>query len=367
MGYAVRKTVVISAVNIRKGGTLTILRDCLRSASALCPDCRVIALVHDRSLCDFPGIEYVEMPDTVKSWSRRLWCEYVTMRKLSLKFGPVHVWLSLHDTTPRVKAEHRAVYCQTSFPFLKPKIQDLVFDPKIFLFTLFTRFAYRVGVHSNDYLISQTGWFRAGLSEMLSFPSEKIIVFPPERSSSVLDPSVHVKPQFIFPATPDCHKNFEVLCEAARLLEAELGKGRFKVVLTINGTENRYSRWIRRKWGAVESIDFHGFVSREALVALYSESAALVFPSRVETWGLPISEYSSLQRPMILADLPYAHETASGCSAVSFFNPDDPKALASRMKAVLDADLSLFSDVSQTVAESPSVEDWRSLFGLLGV
>ena len=35
------------------------------------------ALVHKRELADYPHIEYIEMPDVIKGWGRRLWCEYV--------------------------------------------------------------------------------------------------------------------------------------------------------------------------------------------------------------------------------------------------------------------------------------------------
>ena len=58
MDGSVPKTVVVSAVNIRKGGTLTILRDCLEYLSGLAQtgEWKVVALVHDRSLCEYPSI-----------------------------------------------------------------------------------------------------------------------------------------------------------------------------------------------------------------------------------------------------------------------------------------------------------------------
>ena len=77
-----RKTIVVSAVSLRKGGTLTILQDCLCYLSALAADgnYRVIALVHKRELADYPHIEYIEMPDVIKgcansfTWElRRCW------------------------------------------------------------------------------------------------------------------------------------------------------------------------------------------------------------------------------------------------------------------------------------------------------
>lgn len=367
------KTIVVSAVNLRKGGTLTILRGCLQHLSCLVAageDYRVVALVHRRSLCDYPGIEYIEMPWCIRSWAHRLWAEYVTMNRISRRIAEedgrkVWLWLSMHDTTPRVEAEHQEVYCHTSFPFLKLRVRDWVMDPKIPLFSMLTRWAYRINIHRNDSIIVQQNWFADALSTLLSVPRSTFRVIPPTppeadaesalrapcplagggiagslrsrlmpcvpTSASAPIPSV----LFFYASTPDCHKNFETLCEAARILEADPEAGEFKVILTIKGDENRYSRWLHKRWGEVKSVDFHGFMSKQELFATYAACDCFVFPSRIETWGLPISEYISTKRSsdpgLILSDLPYAHETAAGTEA-AYFNPDDPAELAALMK-----------------------------------
>ena len=61
MGQSLPRVIVVSAVNIRKGGTLTILRECLQYLSER-DGLKVYALVHDRKLCEYPGIEYREFP-----------------------------------------------------------------------------------------------------------------------------------------------------------------------------------------------------------------------------------------------------------------------------------------------------------------
>ena len=336
MGEALPRVIVVSAVNIRKGGTLTILRECLQYLSQQ-EWLKVYALVHNKKLCEYPGIEYLEFPWTVKGWGRRLWCEYATMHRVSLdierKEGQeIDTWLSMHDTTPRVKARHREVYCHTSFPFLKWHLRDLFMDPKIPMFAMFTRFAYRINVHRNDCLIVQQEWFRDGLSRITGFPKEKIRVIPPKVSVEGIEPETIVSdvPLFLYVSTPDCHKNFETLCEAARLLEREVGTGKFKVVLTIAGTENRYARWVRKHWGDVDSIEFKGLMPKEKLFGYYKAATCFVFPSRVETWGLPITEYKLLNGGrMLLADLPYAHETSEGGG--EFFPATD----APKLKALM--------------------------------
>ena len=366
MEQTVRKHIVVSAVNLRKGGTLTVLRECLQYLSGQ-PDLDVTALVHKRSLCDFPGIRYVEIPWSIRGWGRRLWCEYVTMHRISKSLPETDLWLSLHDTTPRVRAKRQAVYCHTSFPFLKVHGRDFRMDPKIPLFALLTRFAYRIGVHRNRYLIVQQNWFREGLSSLLHFPAKRIIVAPPHFQPVAIPAEINKDsiPLFFFPSTPDCHKNFETVCQAAALLEKELGPGRCKVVITVNGSENRYAAWLKKQWGHVSSIDFHGFMSKEELSQYYGLAACLVFPSRVETWGLPISEFMPTGKPMLLADLPYAHETAAGAGCVAFFPPEDASVLARHMMAVIRNDRSAFSPVPPQPVEHPHARDWHELFSIL--
>lgn len=348
MGETVRRTVVVSAVNIRKGGTLTILRSCLKHLSGLSGQYRIVALVHDRSLCDFPDIEYIEMPRCTRSWFRRLWAEYVTMHRISLDIArqgderKVWMWLSMHDTTPRVVAEHQEVYCHTSFPFMKAKFQDLLMDPKIVLFRFFTKWAYRINIRRNDSIIVQQNWFANAMSEMLNVPRDKFRVIPPESAvirPSTTDPAARNSiPLFFYPGTPDCHKNFETLCHAAAILESETGQGKFKAVITIRGDENRYARFLRSRWGDVSSIDFHGFMSKDELFRTYTAADCLVFPSRIESWGLPISEFKTYNAasPMLLADLPYAHESAGtdDARAVHYFSPCDARELADLMRSI---------------------------------
>ena len=364
------KTIVISAVSLRKGGTLTILRNCLSflSESALSKEYRIIALVHKKELANFPNIQYVEMPDIIKGWGRRLWCEYVTMFQLSKAFDPVYLWLSLHDTTPRVKAERQAAYCQTSFPFYKWHWRDFLFDYKIPLFSIFTRLVYRINVHKNIYLIVQQEYLRQGLSKMLGVEKKHFIVAPPELKRYDLSPSVKHKNiyyTFLFVSTPDCHKNFETLCEAARLLENEIGQNSFRVLLTIDGTENKYSRWILKKWGKVNSIRFEGLMDQNKLFNCYASVDCLVFPSKVETWGLPISEFMSTGKPMLLADLPYAYGAAAGSKKTAFFSPEDASQLKIMMKRLVEKDESDLQNVRLKEIDNPKAFSWKELFHYL--
>lgn len=365
------KTIVVSAVNLRKGGTLTILRNCLEFLSGLVRtnEYKVVALVHKKNLAEYPGIEYIEIPWTTKSWLLRLWCEYVTMYRISKQLSPVYLWLSLHDTTPNVRAERQAVYCHNPFPFYPWRWKELFLNYRIVCFAWFSRYIYQINLHRNFRVLVQQQWIRQRFVQMFHLSGEQIIVTLPAMSVPIL----HVDKEegissiytFLYPSYGDIHKNFELLCRATALLEKEIGKGRFKVVLTISGNENKYTRWLYSQWGKVTSLNFAGFMDRKRLYFTYAEADCLVFPSKVETWGLPISEYADFGKPMLLADLPYAHETAAGSKQTAFFALEDVEALKEYMKRLVFRDNSFLSRIPKQDITSPKSSSWKELFDLL--
>ena len=370
------KTIVVSAVNLKVGGTLTILRDCLRYLSGLAEtgDYRIVALVYKQEVADYPNIEYIEMQWPKKAWIYRLWCEYVTMRKISRELSPVFLWLSLHDTTPNVEAERRAVYCHNSFPFYRWRMREILFTPKVVLFSLFSKYVYKTNIHKNTYVSVQQQWLRKAFMHWFGLPEEAIIVAPPVHSKERLK-VVNVPEQeettgkdysFIYAAAPDSHKNFECICRATEWLQQQKPNLHFKVFMTVNGKENAYTRWLFSHWGkSIPALQFIGYLDKELLYKYYQESDCLIFSSKVETWGLPITEFAAYNKPMLLSDLPYAHETAGGCQHVAFFNPDSPEELSTQMEKLITGDASFLIHPEKEVIHPPLAGSWHDLFNIL--
>lgn len=374
-----QKTIVISAVNLRKGGTLTILRQCLEylSGVALSNNYRVVALVHKRSLSDYPHVEYIEVPWTVESWAKRLWCEYVEMEKIRREqIGDVDLWLSLHDATPHVTARRQAVYCHTPFPFFPIKVSDFLLDPKIPLFGLLTQFAYRINQRRNRYIIVQQGWLRDAFMAKFSLKQDAVIVARPDLDP-VTRPNVKVaqaeglegKYVFFYAATPDTHKDFQTLCKATELLGKYVSPERFEVILTVGGEENKYAKYLKQKFGHIPSLRFAGLMDKPQLFASYERADCFVFPSRIETWGLPITEYMEVhegKRPIILPHLSYAYETSLGAEQVAFFRSCDAEDLARLMVEAVQGNYQSFeARPPKPEFAPPTARGWDELFSLL--
>ena len=106
-------------------------------------------------------------------------------------------------------------------------------------------------------------------------------------------------------------------------------------------------------------------MDRNRLYDTYGQADCLVFPSRVETWGLPISEFAAFGKPMLLADLPYAHETAAGSPLTAFFPPTSPAELKELMKRLVQGDSSFLNPVPARNIAAPTARTWEETFRLM--
>lgn len=359
-----RKVIVVSAVNLVEGGTLSVLQDCLLELSARWShEYDILALVHKADIVGVEGVRYLEYPLSKRSWFLRLYFEYFGFKELSKAIQP-ELWLSLHDTTPNVVSRRRAVYCHNPSPFYRISLREAWLEPKFFLFNLLYRFVYRINISKNDFVIVQQEWLRQRFREM--FGVETCVVAHPDIKYSIQEtgkPKNSCETVFFFPSLPRVFKNIEIIGEAARILERE-GRNNIKVLLTIDGAENRYSRWLHRRYGDCPLIVFLGRVTRDQVYAHYGRSDCLIFPSRLETWGMPLTEFKAFKKPILAADLPYAHETIGNYGLARFFSPDDPVALASLMIDIASGN-NVFDTTNFSPPAEPYAKGWRELFEIL--
>ncbi len=363
-----RDRIVLSGVNCVSGGILGVFQEALHSVvDEYGDEYEIIAIVHRRELFDVDNVSYLEFPTVKSSWIRRLWFEYKTLTKISGQLRP-KLWLSMHDMTPNVHADIRAVYCHNSSPFYRFQWLEALLDPKFGLFTLFYRYLYAINIGKNDFVIVQQSWIRREFQRMYGIRNV-IVAQPTVNTFRVIAREEKERYglcyRILYPALPRTFKNFEVVLAAARALENSGFVG-FELWLTLDGSENRYAAQIRKKYRELQSVRWLGVLARQKVVELYEEADCLIFPSRLETWGLPITEFKATGKPVLVADLPYARETVGNYDLCAFFDPDDPARLAEMMRRA-----SMREPVfAQTHCQDPAMpyarnwnELWRFLLG----
>jgi glycosyltransferase involved in cell wall biosynthesis len=361
----IKKTFVISAVNFVEGGPLTVLRDCVSATLSALPDeWEIVVLVHDRALIqDNTRLVVYEFPRAKALWIIRLYYEWYKFNQLSKVIKPTF-WLSLHDITPIVLAEGQAVYCHNPAPFTDISLSEAWLEPKILLFNLFYRYLYGWGISRNKFVIVQQNWLRSRFQKLFGI-SNVVVAYPQiviaSQSQDLRERNAGCV--FIYPALPRVLKNIEMICEAVRILNTQ-GITGYSVKLTLDGKENRYARWLYKRYSFLPEISFIGLQNKQQMIELYAQSNCLLFPSRIETWGLPMSEAKSYGMPIIAADLPYAHEAIGSYDRVRFFSAKDIGELAELMKSFIHGNIQ-WHKVLEKQPEPGFVDNWQDLIKML--
>jgi glycosyltransferase involved in cell wall biosynthesis len=375
MYYSDKKIIVISAINFFEGGPLSILKDCLGflDSSELSIEYQIIGLIHNKCFFTdqvFKRVRLIEFPRSRKSYFYRIFYEFYYFKKLSVKLQPIF-WFSLHDISPNVGSIPQAVYCHNPAPFNSIIITDLFVQPKQLFFRLFYKFLYQINIRKNIKVVVQQQWMAKEFQRFFGLDKNKILVSIPEISFQNFISRAHKvtksnqEKSFIFPTYPRPFKNLELVCKAVRILN-ERNINNFRVLITIDGSENRYAKKIYERYFGIKNLCFIGLKTRYEIFELYREADCLLFPSKLETWGLPISEFKNFGKSIFVSNLPYAHETLNGYEKAFLFDPSDEYQLADAMNSfIIDSDNFKYSKSKVTDKIFKEVSSWENLFKIL--
>ena len=350
-----------------EGGVFTILHNCLEKLAKYSQndDLRIFALVHNASNFDFEykdSIQFIEFSKSKKYWLNRLYYEYFYFKKLSKKLKP-DIWLSLHDVSPNVICNNQFVYCHNSNMFYKPKLKDWILEPKVGLFAIFYKYVYQINLANNKAVFVQQNWIKTEFKNL--FNLKNIEVATPENVEEKEIISVNLDPNkihFFYPSFSRSFKNFELIGKAVKLLPDSI-KNKIEVHLTISKNDNNYSKHISKKYN-LKPIHFIGKISRTEVFGYYKKMDCLLFPSKLETWGLPITEAKGFEKPILAANLPYAKETVGNYDKVSFFDIENPKELANLIIDFVNRTIQ-FQGNKDIFDKSDQLKNWNAIFDFM--
>jgi glycosyltransferase involved in cell wall biosynthesis len=130
----------------------------------------------------------------------------------------------------------------------------------------------------------------------------------------------------IYPAQAFPHKNHLLLLEA--ILKVKCSAELPVRLLCTGGSNPHLAKVLKRRQelGLEREVVFSGFVSGPELRTLYKRALALVFPSRFEGWGLPVTEAFEEGLPVACSRACGLPEHAG--EAALYFDAEDPVAMA---------------------------------------
>ena len=189
----------------------------------------------------------------------------------------------------------------------------------------FRSVAWHRSVRGADRVIVISAFVRDRAVELLGLDPERVRVIHLGIDHDRFTPAAETAREsfLLYPARRWPHKNHERLFEAFALLRRE--RPELRLVLTGGGHS-----------GAVpDGVEVRGLVPEDELVALYRSAGALVFPSLYEGFGQPALEAMACGCPVACSGVASLPEVVG--EAARLFDPNDPSAIATAVRDVLDA------------------------------
>ena len=325
------KRTVVYDVAASASGALSVLNDFYAE----------VRNYNDKSICwtfvistprleETENIKVIRAPWVKKNWLCRLFFDYFIAPKIISEEKADKVLSLQNIIVPRTKLP-QVVFLHNALPFVEYKIpikDSLV----LWLYqNIIAKFIYS-SVKKAEKVIVQTHWMKDACVEKTKVSPDKIMVIPP--IINIIPKKLFAYenmdiPMFIYPATPLIYKNHKVIIEACKQIVKD-GVTNFRVIFTMTGTENKLARKLKEETDKYNlPIKFVGLLKREDLFEWYSK-AILLFPSYIETIGMPLLEARIHNTFVIAQDTQFANDILNNYSR--FYKIDYKHSLKKRMK-----------------------------------
>lgn len=322
-------TILIYDVHASESGALAILDDFYNQVQKYADkSVKWIFVVSTPEYEETENIMVLRFPWVKKNWVNRLFFDNFTTRLIIKKYNPDKVF-SLQNKGIPFFSKDQFVYLH--LPFILTEHRFTIEDDgvKLWLYQNVIKSGIFSSLRTVKYTIVQTQWMKEALVKKVGLSPDAIIVQKPDISSNkigrYIDSSRNRK-TFFYPATAFSYKNHITLLKALKYAK-ERGLDEYKLILTIKENENKLtsvlSEYVKRNGLCVV---FGGPIPRHEVLEMYTHSV-LLFPSYVESFGLPLLEAKMTESFIISSDCPFSREILDGYDKVIFFSEMDYKGM----------------------------------------
>lgn len=320
--------IVVNDIAASQGGAMTVLKQFYNYIRQNDTENQWIFLLGGPYLEETENIRVIVRKDVKSSWLKKIWFDCFAGRYFIKKLKP-DVVVSLQNILTFGVKVPQIVYVHQSIPFQDVKKFSLLRKRE----RLTAVYQHIIGsfikasVKRADRVIVQTQWMKAAVLKKTRISADRVITAFPEFSVPPIESVAKwEKKQFFYPTNQEIYKNVDGIVEACDILHKQ-GYTDFTVTLTLpEGTLSH------------PNIACIGPVPYAEMAAYYT-SSTLLFPSYIETVGLPLLEAASLQSLILSSDCVFAREVLGNYENAYYFDPFHPEALAALIKQVLDDEI----------------------------
>ncbi len=358
-------TIIVNATAARKGGAISILTQFLSNIPCDTLDKYIVFVNPCFNVVHKTNIEYVHV-NTVKWVQRYFWDRFGLYHWVKRNGMKVDLIISFQNTGVFFdKNVPQLIYYHQLLPLSNHKWNPLKRDELLcFLYSRIYPFFVRKYIRDNTFFAVQTQPIKECFAERFDFDSHRILVVSPQieisAESAIIDSHSTNEIDFIYPADYFPYKNHIVLVEALRkirkLRPELLNRIRVHLTLDLNSGSSFYRKV--KDAGLEDNFLFHGMLAHKMLLKEYNKMDALLFPSFIETIGLPLLEAAGAGIAILVSDLPYAKHVISKYEGACFIKYDEPEAWAFRIIQMTDDGFKKFPPYHYEINQ----DGWNSFF-----
>lgn len=312
--------IMVFDVPAENGGALSVLLEFYNNFK-LDKENEYIFVLSKVELSETKNIKVLYYPWIKKSWIHRLYFDNFIAPKLIKKNNTDKVFSLQNVIIPHTKVE-QTLYVHNAIPFSEYKFK-FVENKLLWVYqNIISRNIFK-SIKKANKVIVQTQWMKSKCRDKIGKNPNDIEVMRPKMNIEIKNYFIETQESlstFFYPASGVEFKNHKVIVDACLELKKK-NINNYKVLFTLSGNENKniedlYTISKNNKL----PIEFIGYIAKETVFEYYSKSV-LIFPSYIETVGLPLLEASLHKTPILSSNCEFAHEILDNYDRKYFFEP----------------------------------------------
>ena len=310
--------ILVAASALRTSGALTIYKQFLDHLMGVvsipgweCVEWTVV-VDDDMPVAELPHVEFVRL--STRRWIDRLRFDY---RGLSHVVSKPDLVISLQNTgIPFYAGIPQIVYYHQSLPFFARRWNPMKAEERtLWCYKhVYPLFVQRSLTQLTDVVV-QIPSVASAFAQRYRVPHDRLHIFFPDVED--VD-SGNVKPMpldeglvyFIYPAAPLKYKEHQTLVQALRLVAQRdpMMVCRIRILFTFATGAAPWLEQSIAQSGLQQQFVLLGVLQHDQLLRYYKSAAALLFPSTIETLGLPMLEAAAFGLPVLASDTGFGHD-----------------------------------------------------------
>lgn len=362
-----KKIIFVNNPAASNGGALTILKQFIEQVAQKNKNFIFYIFCSSDSLTEYEreNVKIVKLSNKKKR-GRRIYWDFYGLKSWSFQKNIVpSLIISLQNTgVYNFKGIPQVIYLHQSLPYYDEyKWRIIKKEERVYWFYKnIYKHLIQLSINKKTLIVVQSNWLKKRVSKAHNLSLDDIYVIKP--FVEIVEENwenTKVESYIFYPASEQKYKNHDILIRALSLIK-QGNTENIKLIFTLMKGSHYANELIEMacEFDVQDQVIFVGELTYEEVLKCYKECKLVVFPSYIETFGLPLVEAASFNKPIVASDLEYAKEALEGYEGVKFVQYNDPEIWA---KAILNQLKNFQKYNFQRGSNMEIVDQWNQIFG----